>query len=115
MHQKIVSRTVAAALAIGVGVTLGWGTFGANVFGSDSPKYTEGSESQAAAKDDASGSYLSVEDVVARVKEQKYTEIREVEREGSKYEVKARNAKGQWAEVYVDAKTGEILRLEYDD
>ena len=47
------------------------------------------------------------------VMQQGYTEIREIERKSDKlYEVEARDSKGLRAELYVDARTGEILKVE---
>ncbi|TNF58195.1 MAG: PepSY domain-containing protein [Burkholderiales bacterium] len=47
------------------------------------------------------------------VTQQGYTEIREIERKSDKlYEVDARDSSGLRAELYVDARTGEILKVE---
>jgi len=47
------------------------------------------------------------------VTQQGYTEIREIERKSDKlYEVEARDSNGLRAELYVDARTGEILKVE---
>lgn len=42
-----------------------------------------------------------------------YHDIDEVERKGDRlYEVKARDPKGQWVEITVDGRSGEVLRSE---
>lgn len=59
---------------------------------------------------------LSVPDVTARVAAQGYTDIAAVERKGdTRYEVKARDPQGRRMELYVDARTGEILKHERED
>lgn len=59
---------------------------------------------------------LSVPDVTARVAAQGYTDIAAVERKGdTRYEVKARDPQGRRRELYVDARTGEILKHERED
>lgn len=44
-----------------------------------------------------------------------YTNLRQIEREGGQYEVEATDAEGQNVEIYIDAETGEVLRLERED
>lgn len=59
---------------------------------------------------------LSVADAIGRVTAQGYTDVAAVERKNDKlYEVKARDPKGQRMELYVDARTGEILKHERED
>ena len=58
---------------------------------------------------------LSVEDVVAHLRSSGYGDIREVEREYGLYEVKGRDRQGERVEVYVDARSGEIVKVERDD
>lgn len=56
---------------------------------------------------------LSMEQIMKRVTERGYSDVREIEREdGGRYEVKARNADGRWIELYIDGGTGEILKEE---
>ena len=51
--------------------------------------------------------------VVDRVVAQGYSDVREVELKSDKlYEIKARNTQNRWVELYVDARTGEVLREE---
>ncbi len=56
---------------------------------------------------------MNFQQVVERVVAQGYSDVREVERKSDKlYEVKARNGQSRWVELYVDARSGEILREE---
>ncbi|WP_114089475.1 PepSY domain-containing protein [Thalassospira profundimaris] len=72
--------------------------------------------SQAPAEEPAAEkSELSMEQVIAKVKEQGYSDISEIEREGDRYEVMAKNAEGKKVEIYVDAKTGEIIKKDKGD
>lgn len=62
------------------------------------------------------GAILTVPEIIDQVVAQGYSDVAEVEREGGgRYEVKARNPEGRWVELYVDARTGEILRSERED
>lgn len=54
---------------------------------------------------------MNFQQVIERVVAQGYKDVREVERKSGKlYEIKARNAQGRWVELYVDSRSGEILR-----
>ncbi len=56
---------------------------------------------------------MNFQQVVERVVAQGYNDVRAVERKSDKlYEIKARNGQGRWVELYVDARSGEILREE---
>lgn len=59
-----------------------------------------------------SGTTLSLEDVIAHLKAQGYGPFFEVEREGTAYEVKARNPQGQTLELHLDAQTAALLGRE---
>jgi len=61
------------------------------------------------------GQYLSMEQVVARLKEQGFENIYEVEREHGAYEVKVQNSGGDMVKLYVDPRTGNVLRHKLDD
>jgi uncharacterized membrane protein YkoI len=63
----------------------------------------------------APGQHLSMEQIVARVKEQGFGDVYEVEREYGAYEVKARNPQGDMVKLYVDPRTGDVLRRKLDD
>lgn len=58
---------------------------------------------------------LSMEQVIAKLKEQGYSDISEIEREGGRYCVEARDAEGKEVEIHVDAKTGEIVKNDKAD
>lgn len=55
---------------------------------------------------------LSVRAILERVEAQGYRDITEVEREHGRYEVKAVDAEGRRVKVYLDARTGEIVKTE---
>jgi len=56
---------------------------------------------------------MNFQQIVDRVVAQGYNDVREVERKSDKlYEIKARNGQGRWVELYLDARSGEILREE---
>lgn len=63
----------------------------------------------------ANGKTLSMAEIVERLSAEGYGEIREIEREGNTFEVKARDSDGRWKELYLDGATGEVLRIEDDD
>ncbi len=63
----------------------------------------------------AATAVLSFGALADKVTSQGFSDIREIERKSDKlYEVKARDAQGRWMELYVDARTGEILKSERD-
>ena len=57
---------------------------------------------------------IPMEQVLTQLKADGYGEIYEIERESGRYEVKAKNADGQRVELYVDAQTGETLKVDDD-
>ena len=61
------------------------------------------------------GKTMSVAEIIERLTAEGYGEIREIEREGDTFEVKARDSQGRWQELYVDAATGGVLRSEEHD
>ncbi|MBT6119514.1 MAG: PepSY domain-containing protein [Rhodospirillaceae bacterium] len=63
----------------------------------------------------ASGEMLDAQTVTRQLSEKGFGEIRKIEREGGRYEVKARDRDGRWRELEVDGRTGEILRNRDDD
>lgn len=74
---------------------------------------TASAGAQTAVAPAATAAPMDFQQVVARVVSQGYSDVREVERKGDKlYEIKARNGRGQRVELYVDARSGEILREE---
>ena len=63
----------------------------------------------------AAGKGLSAKEIITALEGQGYTDFREIEREGSSYEVKARNRDGRFVEVYVSAETGQVVRGEDEE
>ncbi len=61
------------------------------------------------------GAGVTAEQVRASLTEQGYTNIRALEQDGSRVETEARDAKGQWVELELDASTGAVLNAEQDD
>ncbi|HEU4458567.1 MAG TPA: PepSY domain-containing protein [Methylibium sp.] len=56
---------------------------------------------------------MNFQQVVERVVAKGYSDVREVERKSEKlYEVSARDGQGRRVELYVDARSGEVLREE---
>ena len=111
--QKIIYRT-AAVLGLGATLIFGYGIIESAIadkdvgIKSDTLEY-ESSEMSARNQD------LSHQAIVERLIQQGYKEIYEVERKGGYYEVKTRDENNRLIELYVDLKTGNILRQEYDD
>jgi hypothetical protein len=58
---------------------------------------------------------IAMEQVLAQLKAEGYSEVYEIEREHDKYEVKAKNRDGRTVELYVDASTGKTLKTEEED
>ncbi len=58
--------------------------------------------------------FLSSAEVIARLLARGYTHVRPTEFDDGKWEVYARNPGGQWVELLVHGRTGEILREERD-
>lgn len=68
---------------------------------------------QAAVRSTASAP-MSIPQIVEYISAKGYTDLREVERKSEKlYEIKARDAKGQWVELDVDSRSGEVLKTEF--
>ena len=68
------------------------------------------------AKPPASSPSMSFDKMIEHVTALGYREIKEVEKKSDKlFEVKARDANGDWVELYVDSRSGEILRSKLDD
>lgn len=60
------------------------------------------------------GAPLTVQEITSRVESQGFTNVTKVELEHGRYEVYARDGQGHRMELYVDARTGEILKSERD-
>jgi uncharacterized membrane protein YkoI len=115
MRNTIASRTF-AIVGLGITLALGAATAGSAIASNESEKYGSRSEYTTSGESSGStGSALSMGQILAKVKERGFTEIYEVERERGVYEVKTRDAEGRLMELYLDAKTGEVLKSEYED
>ena len=53
---------------------------------------------------------LSLALMITEVEEQEYRDLSAITREGDRYRILARNANGANVEIYVDAKTGHIVK-----
>ena len=62
-----------------------------------------------------SESYLSEDAISARVAELGFTSVEEIELDDGKYEIEAVDAQGREVEIELDAITGEVIELEYED
>ncbi len=108
------SRTM--RLAVGLGGLLATAGFGLSIVQgafaqSDQPARQAGQEATQAAPAPA----IPMEQVLAQLKAEGYSEVYEIEREHGKYEVKAKNRDGRTVELYLDAATGKALQSEEDD
>ncbi len=56
------------------------------------------------------GTQLTIRDIYDRLEAAGYREIREIEWDDGRYEVKARNAQGESVRVYVSGRSGEVER-----
>lgn len=106
------SRTM--RLAVGLGSLLATAGFGLGIVQgafaqSDQPRVQAGEEATATAPT------IPMEQVLAQLKTEGYSEVYEIEREHGKYEVKAKNREGRTVELYLDAATGRALQREHDD
>jgi uncharacterized membrane protein YkoI len=106
------SRTM--RLAVGLGGLLATAGFGLGIVQgafaqSDQPRAQAGEEATPPAP------AIPMEQVLARLKAEGYSEVYEIEREHGKYEVKAKNRDGRTVELYLDAATGKALHSEEDD
>jgi uncharacterized membrane protein YkoI len=103
-------------LAIGLGGLLatagfGLGTVQGAFAQSDQPARGTGEEVTQAAPALA----IPMEQVLAPLKAEGYSEVNEIEREHGRYEVKAKNREGRTVELYLDAGTGKTLEAEEED
>lgn len=73
------------------------------------PEYA--SEKSSRCPQRAEAEWMSVEQTVAKLKEQGYT-VREIERSRGCYEVEATDAQGVKVEIYVDPTTATIVKRE---
>ncbi|MCC6534484.1 MAG: PepSY domain-containing protein [Burkholderiales bacterium] len=98
-------RTTHVVSAIALAVSLAAGALtGAAVFARDS---------QADTRVDANAR-LSIPQVHARMTALGYRDIDQIERERNLFEVDARTSAGERVKLYVDARSGEVLRTKSD-
>jgi len=71
------------------------------------------SSSKAACGNVASDSWMSVQEITAKVEALGY-DVRKVERDDGCYEVKGVNDSGKRFEIYLHPSTGEVVKLERD-
>lgn len=114
MSKSINTRIRYAAIAA---VALTAGIAGAANAGSDKDKNANRRTDSAATaiSTDTSSPQLALDEVLARLRTAGYSDFRELERENGRYEVKSLNAEGRRVELYVDARTGEVVKEESDD
>lgn len=62
----------------------------------------------------STGEWISIEAAIAAVTSAGYRDIEEIERDQGRYEVEARDADGRKWEIYVDGRSGEIVKRERD-
>lgn len=114
MSKSMNTRARYATLAA---MALAAGLAGAAYASSDGDRDADRRVDQAApaAVPDTSSPQLSMDEVLARLRSAGHSDFREIEREHGRYEVKSRNAQGDRVELYVDARSGEIVKEKRDD
>lgn len=111
-----------ALLAIGLAVaTVATGAAGIAAASQDGARTTLAAQGEtagtppAARGETARTPVLGIAQVAEQLAAAGYVDIREIEREHDRYEVKARDAQGTRVELDVDAHTGAVLRARHDD
>lgn len=69
-----------------------------------------GAPAQPAQASAPAGAPLTIRDIYDRMEAAGYREMREIEWDDGRYEVKARNAQGERVKLYVNAHTGAVER-----
>ena len=105
------SRTM--RLAVGLGGLLATAGFGLGIVQdafaqSDQPARQTGEQA-------APAPAIPMEQVLAQLKAEGYSEVYEIEREHGKYEVAAKNRDGRTVELSLDASTGKTLETDEED
>ncbi len=113
MKTRLAGWTV-TTLAAAASIALAAGLAGSAI-ASDDDDYREDVRYGPVEQSEVPGSALPMEEILARLEAQGYGEVYEIERERGLYEVKARGQDGLRVEIYVDPRTGDILRREHDD
>ena len=117
-YPRIVAGTLlAASVAVGTVATAGAERLGLDLSAVQLASERESGEDEYREDEGgmAKGPAMSIEAVLKALEEQGYSDVREVEREDGRYEVKARDAEGRWRELYVDGATGKVLKSERED
>lgn len=112
MNKTMNTRTGYATIAA---LALAAGLAGEAFAGSDKDTDRRTDSAATAAAASTSSPQLDLDEVLARLRTVGYSDFREVERENGRYEVNSRNAEGRRVELYVDARTGEVVKEERDD
>ena len=114
MSKSINTRNRYATIAA---LALAAGLAGAAYAGSDKDKNTDRHTDSTATASSAETTIapLAMDEILARLRTAGYSDFREIERENGRYEVKGIDAEGRRIELYVDARTGAIVKQEWDD
>ena len=114
MSNRKAARAVSVASLIAA-LALGAGIVSTTLAGSD--QAGAGVQSPGACEDGRSSGpdELSMEAVLARLADEGYRDVTEIEREHGRYEVEARDAEGRRVELHLDARTGDVLKRELED
>ena len=113
MKTKLAANA-ATALAAAAAIALAAGIAGSAIASNDED-HRDGSSPGVVGPSELPGSALSVEEILARLEEQGYDEVHDIERDHGLYEVKARDQDGRRIEAHVDPRTGDVLRRKHDD
>ena len=111
IRKKVIGLTATTLASVAV-IAFAAGIIGSTIASDRLGK--SGHESSYAVTGDYAGarSALSMQEIVTRLEEQGYKEIYEIEQERGVYEVKALDPKLGSVELYVDSRSGEILKRE---
>lgn len=113
MKTKLAARTM-TALATAASIAFAAGIAGSAIASNDED-YRDDSSYGVVGQSDLSGSAMTVEEILARLKDQGYGDVYKIEHHHGLYEVKARDQAGGRVEIRVDPRTGDVLRREHDD
>lgn len=109
MNMSLYSRRLAIGTATVAALMLGAGAAHAQ---SQSPAPAAAAPQQAGAD---TASRLNIGEIYERVTQAGYQDVREIELDDGRYEVKARDAQGQRIKLYVNARSGEVEHGRLDD
>ena len=103
------SGWVGVTLALGVGILLG--VFG----GCEGRQAGERLQHPIVDVARASGTALPMEEIIARLQQQHYSDFSRIARRRGQYEISARDANGRPVALIVDPETGGVLQRDYGD